>query len=131
MSGINHAPSRDAKILAHEIGPGNSTAEQYSCHSSGTYPHERINHKITCIGEGKYQTLREFYRELTWVSGLLWMISLDVRENPHIPRVFSEWVARILPPLRSLIGLLPWIFLGNANSIQIEGVGVTLRVPKN
>lgn len=62
---------------------------------------------------------------------LLDMIVFDVGNNPHISGVFPARISRDLAPLRTLKILLVWVFLRNADRIDIKNVLITLGEPED
>jgi hypothetical protein len=71
------------------------------------------------------------------MRGLFDMISLDVRNIPHVledPKVFrvlSHWISGEVTLIRPFIGSLPWIFRFDSDIVQIEYVIITFRVPQD
>lgn len=65
------------------------------------------------------------------MDGLFHVITLHVRENPHVAWVLAKRIAGIFPLLGAPIRTLAGVFLRYPNGIKIEGVFVSPREPKN
>ena len=73
----------------------------------------------------------EFDRKLAGMGRFFDVIVLHVRENPHIARILSEWIAGKLACFRTFEIFLAWVLRRNANRVEIERVVIRLREPKN
>jgi hypothetical protein len=63
------------------------------------------------------------------MTGLFYMITFYVGDDPQVARVLTQWVARVFPGIRSFEVFLAGIFLWNANGVQVEDIIVSLGEP--
>jgi hypothetical protein len=54
---------------------------------------KRIEDPIVLSRKRQHEAFDQLYGELAGVPGLLHMVALYVRDNPHVARVLAEWVA--------------------------------------
>src|SRR6516225_702429 len=87
-------------------------------------PQVRIQDDIARFSSGKDDASYHILWELSWMYGLLFMIMLDVPEDPDIAGVLSQWITGQFPPLLSSPRFLILIFLRHPDRIEKEFVVV-------
>jgi hypothetical protein len=92
--------------------------------------HVRVEDVLPRVRQGEHQPLDQLDRKLAGMNGFLDMIVLDVRENPHIPGVLAERIARKLAGFRTLEVFLAGIFRRYPDRVEVEQVIVSLGKPK-
>lgn len=103
------------------------------CSSAQRAPnsHIRINDQLIFVRQRQDKTFNKLNRKLAGMVCFFNVIVFHVRDDPDIAWVLTQRVAGVLTDSWTLKCLLAWIFLRNADWVQVESVFVSLGEPNN